>query len=191
MGVAQTLRPYLVDLALIRSASGSKNAALAFDLHEKYEKWFDLGGGMKPTLRAAMFEILNNQISRYGETSSHWFAIEILCDYFGQSLPRADLEALAPGWQEEVDAAFCTLGISRPFASQELFAYLPDIGIVPPKGAPRIGRLTSDIATLILHGHSELDFRKIEEPAKSAARTLISWLRETKRHGHDLIVYSY
>lgn len=91
---------YLVDLNQLRAVYGSRDTALLRDVETRFAnelaEWEATASSVKPassrpTVREALREIVEGEIPTEGDGSPYGYALDLLCQYLGTSLPNEEL----------------------------------------------------------------------------------------------------
>src|SRR4051812_16539745 len=107
------IMPFAVRLIRVERAFGSRDAALASEITEKFEHHFendDCEDG-KPTLEDALHEIIEGKRMQEDYGHMYGYVLEVLCWHFGKFLPNAHFSAMRLAWADRVDQGLSQAGV--------------------------------------------------------------------------------
>ncbi len=194
------INPIAVDLEHVASVVGAKDEALLADLVEQFAPRIREIDRLVShycrdeegiTGRQAMTHILMGE--RYSEAFGfvYGYALEILCEYFGELLPNEEWSAMRMAWFDQVDETLASAGVgSSELRVTNLFFRTPPIPLPEIQDFPGIGYVTKAEIGAVLSAISEGRLAGVSDlEVRESLDQLRGWLQVSAGSGRDLVTF--
>jgi hypothetical protein len=198
--MSYAIHPIAVSLLTVQKSLGSKSAKLSANIRTQHKRRFaddeeELDREEKET---SLAEALGHMIDggKYDERYGHkyGYALEMICEHFGERLPNRCWSATGSDFLEAVDEALQTAGIDNKAFS--VYGHLcgrgaplklPPIGDFPDIGYVRESELAKALEALAPGKLKTID----DEEARASLAEARGWLDHCARGHLDLVCFYY
>jgi len=143
------------------------------------------------TLEQALVDLLdgNELHSSYGD--KYGYALELLCDHFGECLDSSAWDSMRIDWANEVQEQMEQAGIDENAVSltDHLMFRGPPIQI--PRDSPSIGFLRSSEIDRAADAIDAADLSNVDEEVEESVMQIRAWLRRCGELNCDLVCFYY
>lgn len=175
--MSYSLVPYVIDLAQLRAAIGSRNQSLIAAIVEKHPRQFESPDSELPLEQALTQLVMGEEL---GETATHQYgyALELLADQLGQKLPFDLWSGIR--WDAMEDSGVASIMDSGPPVSLPAISDFPNIGYIEQD------KIAQMVAAMDDEGLTN-DVPDLEELLKEFE----GWLRMAAQAKKDLLFFYY
>ena len=176
--MSYSLVPYLIDIAQVESAVGSKDESIIDNIRKRHPELFDSASRSAP-LSVALSELILGTPLERRRPPQYSHALEWLCDEFGTRLNCNVLSGIR--WDAMQDSGIADL--IRRGSTPLALSFVPDfpfVGVLPRSVCQGMAESLGDDA--LVHSVPELQ-EMLEE--------FEGWIREAARKNLDLMFFYY
>ena len=192
------LHPFAIDLDRLTRVVGCRDASLFAALFERFGHRFapidelaadHVEGERGITVRTALTHLVMGEPYREEFGFVCGYALELLCEHFGEQLPNGQWSAMRSDWFTQVDAALVAAGLGGLSVTGLAFrgppVVLPDI-----PDFPAVGYLTRAEVVDNLTAFAEGRVAGVGDPELRAAVAQVQgWLQTCARNGRGLVTF--
>lgn len=135
--MSYTLKPYLVDIGVLRSQIGSRDNTLRSVLDKQASTTSQDRSGVT----AAVNDLVEGRPLAAGNAACYVFAIELLCRHIGEPLEVDHFNFIRGVFIDDIDEALSCIGFGSRFLRKQLLGRGPPVDIPVPAGPPQCGYL--------------------------------------------------
>ena len=203
------ITPFAVSLPQIRKVIGSRSKSVLLQLREEFEDELqedreaveeanaDDDFDPELSLEEALKHLIMDEERWDYEGAQYGFAVEMLCQFFGEFLPNDHWAGIKLSWAETVSDAILEAGV--PNETFSIFDHLiyrgSPISIPDIEDFPYIGYVTFSEIPNILDSFTEKRIEAIKHDDATEIRTSLAqvreWLETCQREKTDLVCFCY
>ena len=149
--------------------------------------------GQPLTLQQALVDLLDGNDLRSSYGDKYGYALELLCEHFGESLDNSAWSAMRIEWAEQVQEEMTQVGIEEnaiSLTNHLMFRGSP-IQIPGPTDSPAIGFLRNDEIERAANAIDAADLSNMDEDVEESVLQIRAWLRQCKELNSDLVCFYY
>jgi hypothetical protein len=143
------------------------------------------------TLEQALVDLLHGNKLNSSFGHKYGYALELLCDHFGESLDNSAWDAMGVDWAVQVEEEMQQAGIDENTISPmgHLMFRGPPIQIPKPEDSPAIGFLRSSEIDRAASAIDGADPSNMDEEAAESVMQIRAWLRRCEQLNCDLVCF--
>lgn len=189
--------PYAVSIAAVQACLGSQNAQLLQTLTEEFQSAFrniDRIDEEAVPVQQALSQLIMGEPPDEDYGYKYGYALEFLCDHFGEMQSNQQWSSMRWDWVETVDQALADFGVpaqtfrvSRHLLCRDAPVPLPRIEDFPSIGYLRESEIARAQTTLDQLPLDQLENQEIADSLREVRR----WLAHCQLSHQDLICFYY